>query len=97
MAISCPVEEFTNGHTINASGPFIGSSSLPCRMQIIPLQCAFEQIIAKGWLRTTTLSHVITGRYSCIQVWQGSSFVLGVEDFTVSQPLRWAFGYYAVC
>jgi hypothetical protein len=24
-------------------------------------------------------------------------FQLNVQAFTVSQPLRWAFGYYAVC
>ena len=52
---------------------------------------------AKGWLLINTLSHVTTGRHSCVQVWQGSSFILNVQTFTVSQPLRWAFGYYVVC
>ena len=52
---------------------------------------------AKDWFHVGTLSHVTTGRHSCVQVWQGSSFVLNVQTFTVSQPLRWAFGYYVVC
>ena len=52
---------------------------------------------SKGWLCDGTLSHVATGRYSCAQVCHGSSFGLSVQAFTVFQPLRWMFGYYAVC
>lgn len=60
----CPCGKFINGHPIDARGSLVGSNTLPCRVQIIPLQHAFEQVVAKGWLRVTTLGHAFTGRCS---------------------------------
>ncbi|MEH6651115.1 MAG: hypothetical protein V7707_13905 [Motiliproteus sp.] len=53
---------------LQPDGWFVCSNALPCGLQVVTLQDLLEQIMAKGWLRVITLSHVIAGRHSCIQV-----------------------------
>jgi hypothetical protein len=93
----CPCRERLDSHAIDTGGALVGSNAVPCREDIVSLQHLLEEILAKGWLRVGTLNGVIAGRRTGVQVQLGSSFVLSVQAFTMSRPLRRALGYYAVC
>lgn len=93
----CPRREGLDSHAIDTGGTLVGSNAVPCREDIVSLQDLLEEILAKGWLRVGTLNGVIAGRRTGVQVQLGSSFVLSVQAFTMSRPLRRALGYYAVC
>ena len=93
----CPRREGLDSHAIDTGGALVGSNAVPCREDIVSLQHLLEEILAKGWLRVGTLNGVIAGRRTGVQVQLGSSFVLSVQAFTMSRPLRRALGYYAVC